>query len=78
MSFQANPESMLRYPEQMQHDGLLTEQDQKFITEFFNTIATEEPPNHMMDITHHSQASLSFHGMLKISINHLYLKFAKN
>lgn len=61
MSFQANPESMLRYPEQMQHDGLLTEQDQKFITEFFNTIATEEPPNHMMDITHHSQASLSFH-----------------
>lgn len=68
---------MLRYPEQMQHDGLLTEQDQKFITEFFNTIATEEPPN-MMDITHHGQASLSFHGMLKISINQLYLKFAKN
>ncbi len=64
MSFQANSDSMLRYSEQMQPDGLLTEQDQKIMTDFFDTIATEGPPNHMMDITHHGgQTNISFHGM---------------
>ncbi|CAG8471674.1 6476_t:CDS:2 [Funneliformis caledonium] len=58
MSFQANSENMLRYS---QHDGLLTEQDQKIMTDFLDTIATEGPPNHMMDITHHGQTSISFH-----------------
>ncbi|KAF0364777.1 helix-loop-helix DNA-binding domain protein [Gigaspora margarita] len=52
MSFQTNSESVLRYSaEQMQHDGLLNEQENKFLADFFNTLATEEPPSNMMDLT---------------------------
>ncbi|CAG8660496.1 360_t:CDS:2 [Cetraspora pellucida] len=81
MSFQTNSESVLRYSTEMQHDGLLNEQenvflskavrlfelcviiyiiyslhatskiDQKYLADFLNTIATEEPPSNMMDLT---------------------------
>ncbi|CAG8559737.1 9302_t:CDS:2 [Acaulospora colombiana] len=60
MSFQTNSESMFRYPEQMQHDEILTEQDQKYISDFFDTLATDEPPSHMMDITQHSASNIPF------------------
>ncbi|CAG8465758.1 9624_t:CDS:2 [Scutellospora calospora] len=51
MSFQTNSENLLRYPEQMQHDGLLNEQENKYLADFLNTLATEEPPSNMMDLT---------------------------
>ncbi|CAG8695932.1 16459_t:CDS:2, partial [Acaulospora morrowiae] len=60
MSFQTNSESMFRYPEQVQHGEILTEQDQKYITDFFNTLTTEEPPSHMMDITQNNVTSIPF------------------
>nr|CAG8543307.1 12897_t:CDS:2 [Entrophospora candida] len=75
MSF-PNSESMYRYPEQMQHDDLLTEQDQKFITDFFNTLATEEPPSHMMDYTNNHNAppasNLSFQDVAPIPVTRMY------
>ncbi|CAG8544122.1 4029_t:CDS:2 [Diversispora eburnea] len=62
MSFRTNSGGMLGYPtEQMAHDdGILSEQDQKYITDFFNTFATEEPLSHMMDITHHNSTGIPF------------------
>ncbi|KAG9292856.1 hypothetical protein G9A89_016218 [Geosiphon pyriformis] len=43
MSFPTNTENILTYPEPMQAD-LLNEQDTKLLTDWFNTLATEEPP----------------------------------
>jgi len=50
MAYSADSESMLRYPEQMQHDPILTDSDQKFMTHWFESLEEDEPPNGMLDI----------------------------